>query len=176
MGKRQVTGAWLLAGLLIVGSLAGCGYGFRGSVNNLPPDIRGVHIPMFVNATTEPQAETIFANALIYEFNRSRVLEVVPEAQAQAVIVGKVRSVAVETVIFASQTQAQDQKVIVFLEVVCRRLDNQKILWQNLALSRYENFKVSTDPTLTDRNREDAIRKIARDLAERIHNSILENF
>ena len=66
-------------GLLGMGLIGGCGYGFRGTVNNLPPDIKAVHIPIFVNNTTETGAETIFANALIYEFTRGRTLEVVPD-------------------------------------------------------------------------------------------------
>ncbi len=131
---------------------------------------------MFVNATTEPEAETIFANALIYEFNRSRMLEVVPDAQAQAVIIGKVRSVAVEMVIFASQTQALDQKVIVVLEVSCRGWTTKKSSGRTWRCPVFKTSRWSTDPTLTERNREDAIRKIAQDLSESIHNSILENF
>ena len=78
--------------------------------------------------------------------------------------------------VYASQTQAVDRKVTVVLEVIFRRADNQKILWQNLDLARYENFKVGADQTQTDRNREEALRKIAKDLAERIYSGILENF
>jgi outer membrane lipopolysaccharide assembly protein LptE/RlpB len=174
-GRVQMGGTlvlWLLIGLLV----AGCGYGFRGSVNNLPPDIKAVHIPAFVNDTNEAGAEIVFANALIYEFNRSRNLAVVSAAEAQAVINGKIKSIATEAVTYASQTQAVDRKVTVVLEVSCLRLDNKKILWQNLSLSRYQNYTVVQDPNLTDRNKEEAIRKIAKDLSERIHNGILENF
>jgi outer membrane lipopolysaccharide assembly protein LptE/RlpB len=165
-----------MLGLLALGLISGCGYGFRGTVNNLPPDIQGVHIPIFKNATTEAGAETIFANALVYEFNRSGSLQVVPAERAQAVLLGAIKSAAIETVAFASQTQAFDRKITITLDVSFRRADNQKILWQNQALSRYENYKVSNDPNLTDRNKEEAIRKIAQDLAERIHNGVLENF
>jgi hypothetical protein len=163
-------------GLLSMGLIGGCGYGFRGTVNNLPPDIKAVHIPIFVNNTTETGAETIFANALIYEFTRGRTLDVVQESNAQGVISGRIKSAAVDSVIYASQTQAVDRKVTVVLEVIFRRTDNQKILWQNLDLARYESFKVGADQPQTDRNREEALRKIAKDLAERIYNGILENF
>ena len=54
--------------------VCGCGYGFRGTVNNLPPDIKAVHIPIFVNNTTETGVEIVFANALIYEFTRGGVI------------------------------------------------------------------------------------------------------
>ncbi len=172
----RLNGHRLLAGLLVLVVISGCGYGFRGTVNNLPPDIKAVSIPVFTNESIEPGVEIVFANALIYEFNRSRVLQVVSESQAQAQIIGKIRSIAIDPVIYASLTQAVQRRVTVTLDILCRRSDNQKVLWQNQSLSRYEVYLVTTDPNQTDRNKQDAIKKIAQDLSERIHNSILENF
>ena len=168
--------SWIVAGLAFFSFISGCGYGFRGTINNLPPDIQSIYVPVFVNETTEPGAEVVFANALIYEFTRSRILKVVPEANAQAHIVGKIKSVAVDSVIYANLSQAVERKVTVTLEISCRRSDNQKVLWQNQNLSRYEVFQVTSDPFQTDRNKQTAIGKIAQDLSERIHNGILENF
>jgi hypothetical protein len=166
----------LLIGISGLGSVGGCGYGFRGTVNNLPPDIKAVHIPVFVNNTTEGGVEVVFANALIYEFTRGGSIGVVSEANAQGIIYGRIKSASVDSVIYTSQTQSVDRKVTVILEIVFRRADNQKILWQNLDLIRSENFRVGGDPNQTDRNREEALRKISKDLAERIYSSILENF
>ena len=177
--KRSLllNGCRLIAGLSVLWIISGCGgYGFRGTVNNLPSDIKAVSIPVFLNESIEPGVEVIFANALIYEFNRSQVLQVVSESEAQAQINGKIRSIAIDPVIYANLTQALERKVTISLEVTCRRSDNQKVLWQNQGLSRYEVYRVTTDPNQTQRNKEEAIKKIAQDLSERIHNSILENF
>jgi outer membrane lipopolysaccharide assembly protein LptE/RlpB len=176
VGKTVWPGKGVAAGLVLFLLLAGCGYGLRGSTNNLPPDIQGVYIPVFANDTTEAGAEVVFANALIYEFTRSRILKVVPEAAAQAVITGKIKSAYIEAIIYANQTQAVQRKITITLEVSCKRADNQKILWQNLNLSRYEVYNVTSDPNQTDQNKNAAIQKIAQDLSERIHNAILENF
>jgi hypothetical protein len=166
-----------MAGFFVLGIISGCaGYGFRGSVNNLPPDIKTVSIPVFLNESIEPGVEVIFANALIYEFNRSQALRVVSESEAQAQIIGKIRSIAIDPVIYANLSQALERRVTIFLEVTCQRSDNEKILWQNQGLSRYEVYRVTTDPNQTQRNKEEAIKKLAQDLSERIHNSILENF
>ena len=172
-----LNGCRLIAGLSVLWIISGCGgYGFRGTVNNLPSDVKAVAIPVFLNESIEPGVEVIFANALIYEFNRSQVLQVVSESEAQAQIDGKIRSIAIDPVIYANLTQAVERKVTISLEVTCRRSDNQKVLWQNKGLSRYEVYRVTTDPNQTQRNKEEAIKKIAQDLSERIHNSILENF
>jgi Lipopolysaccharide-assembly len=166
----------LILGLFFLLLISGCGYGFRGGVNNLPPDIKGIYIPVFTNETTEAGAEVVFANALIYEFTRSGILQVVPEAKAQATISGKIKSVTIDSVTLASQTQALQRKVTILLEVSCRRNDNQKILWQNPGMSRYEVYSVSTDPNQTDLNKQEAIKKIAQDISKRIYDGILENF
>ena len=176
MNKNIMGRVLLLIGLLGMGLVCGCGYGFRGAVNNLPPEIKAVHIPAFVNNTNEAGAEVIFANALIYEFTRGGVIGVVSEANAQGIISGRIKSAAVDSVIYTSQTQSVDRKVTVVLEIIFRRVDNQKILWQNLDLIRSENFRVGGDPNLNDRSREEALRKISKDLAERIYGGILENF
>lgn len=169
-------GLKLFVGLMALFLVFGCGYGFVGTVNNLPSDIQSIYIPVFVNETTEPGAEVVFANALIYEFTRSRILKVVPESKAQAYLTGKIKTIAIDSVTYASQTQALQRKVTVTLEVSCRRSDNQKILWQNQNLSRYEVYQVTNDPVLTDQNKQVALAKIAKDLSEGIHNGILENF
>jgi outer membrane lipopolysaccharide assembly protein LptE/RlpB len=176
VGMIRMHGHRLFVSILLFAVISGCGYGFRGTVNNLPPDIKAVSIPVFTNESIEPGVEIIFANALIYEFNRSQVLQVVSESQAQAQIDGKIRSIAIDPVIYASLTQAVQRKVTVTLEISCRRTDNQRVLWQNQSLSRYEVYQVTTDPNQTERNKQEAIKKIAQDLSERIHNSILENF
>ncbi len=166
----------LFVGVMTLFFVFGCGYGFRGTVNNLPRDIQSIYIPVFVNETSEPGAEVVFANALIYEFTRSRILRVVPESQAQAYLTGKIKTIAIDPVIYANQTQALERRVTVTLDISCRRSDNQKILWQNQNMSRYEVFQVTNDPLQTDRNKQAALAKIAQDLSERIHNGILENF
>lgn len=176
MKRIRQAGNGIIVGLIGLLFVWGCGYGLRGTTNNLPPDIQGIYIPVFVNETIEPGAEVVFANALIYEFTRSRVLPVVPEATAQATISGKIKSVIIDAVIFANQTQALQRKVTVTLDVACRRTDNKKVLWQNLNLSRYEVYTVSNDPNQTEQNKGLALQKIAQDLSEKIHNGILENF
>jgi hypothetical protein len=175
--RTCLIGWWLLAGFMVLSIISGCGgYGFRGTVNNLPSDIKTVSIPVFINESIEPGVEIVFANALIYEFNRSQTLQVVSESEAQAQINGKIRSISIDPVIYANLTQALERRVTITLEISCQRSDNQKVLWQNQSLSRYEVYPITADPNQTQRNKEEAIKKIAQDLSERIHNSILENF
>jgi hypothetical protein len=174
--QTHLSGSWIMVACVFLFFISGCGYGFRGSTNNLPPDIKSVYLPVFINATSEPGAEVVFTNALIYEFTRSRVLKVVPESSAQAIVQGKIKRIAVDPVVYASQTQALDRRVTIDLEVSCRRSDNQKVLWQNQYLSRFEVYTTTTDPSQTERNKQEAINKIAQYQAEQIHNGILENF
>jgi hypothetical protein len=63
---------------------AGCA-GYRlGST--LPPGLRSVHVPVFVNRTAEPQLENDATQAAMAEFQKDGTLRVAPAAEADAVL------------------------------------------------------------------------------------------
>jgi len=70
MNKNMKLMLLLLIGLLGIGLVGGCGYGFRGTVNNLPPDIKRF-ISRFLS-TIPPKGgpKSFLPTPLIYEFTR----------------------------------------------------------------------------------------------------------
>ncbi len=60
--------------LLSLLSLAGCGYRFTGPGGPLPQGIRAVRVPVFNNATPEPNAETFFTQAMREHVQRAGTL------------------------------------------------------------------------------------------------------
>ena len=64
----------LATGVLVLTQPCGCvGLGYRlGS--SLPPDIRSVYVPVFVNRTGEPRVETEATRAAKQEFQRDGTL------------------------------------------------------------------------------------------------------
>ncbi len=71
---------------LCLSLLAGCtGLGYRlGS--SLPPDIRSVYVPAFVNNSDEPMIETEATQAVISEFQRDGSLRIADIDSADAVL------------------------------------------------------------------------------------------
>jgi hypothetical protein len=62
------------------------------------------------------------------------------------------------------------------LEVTLERKDTGEVLWRNKELYHFEDYRVSSEISVTEANKEQALRKIAAEIAERMHNSIVEGF
>jgi len=63
--------------------LGACGYAFRGT---LPPHVKTVAVPIFLNRTAEPGVESIITRAVVQAFATNGRLKVVRLADADAVI------------------------------------------------------------------------------------------
>ena len=64
----------LLLLTLVAALLAGCGYGFRGS---LPEHIKTVAVPVFTNRTAEPAVENWLTSAVVEAYATNGRLRVV---------------------------------------------------------------------------------------------------
>ncbi|MBU0515490.1 MAG: hypothetical protein KJ621_12025 [Proteobacteria bacterium] len=155
--------------------IAGCGYGFRGTVINLPKDIKTIAIPYFKNDTPELGIEKSFTDEIIYQFTRSQLLRVVSVDVADAVLEGRIISVTVSDVTLSAQETSRDRTVSVQIAVVLKRRTGG-VVWQDPSMSYKKAYPVAADSLATDRQKLDAIRLVARELAERIHDRIFENF
>jgi len=155
--------------------LTGCGYGFRGTVINLPKDIKSIAIPYFKNDTPELGIEKAFTDEIIYQFTRSQLLRVVSADVADVVLEGKIISVTVSDVTLSAQETSRDRTVAVQISVILKRRNGQ-VVWQDPSMSYKKSYPVAADSLATDRQKRDAIQLVARELAERIHDRVFENF
>lgn len=80
--RRNVGLSVLTGGALLI--IAGCANYQLGSM--LPPGIRSIHVPTFVNRSSEPQIEASITAATVREFQRDGTLEVEVREQADAVL------------------------------------------------------------------------------------------
>ncbi len=157
-------------------ALAGCGYGFRGTVSNLPPEIKTVAIPFLVNQTGETGLEEILTQALIREFNRSKLLKLTDIQQADSILKGQITGVSSGAVAFEDTRTALERRVLLRTSLELIRTDNRQVLWRNRGLSEGEDYDVDADPAVTEENRQKALTKAAKNLAVKAHDAIFENF
>ncbi|MFN7453880.1 MAG: LptE family protein [Pseudobdellovibrionaceae bacterium] len=81
---------WKFSLLLVALGLWGCAYNLGAPDRTLPMGYKQITIPIFKNRTPEPGIETSFTNALITEFERSRIARVsVPEV-SEALVEGEI--------------------------------------------------------------------------------------
>ena len=50
------------------------------------------------------------------------------------------------------------------------------VYWKNKAVSEGQDYDVAADPSATENNRKKALSTLTKNLAEKIHDSIFENF
>lgn len=112
----------LALGVIGMGLLSSGCAGYRlGSM--LPPDIKTVYVPTFVNKTTEPQLEVDTTQALVEELQRDGSLRVVNEDQADAVLNVTLRRYVIEPVSYRgdSRTSAKEYRIVLNAAIVLTR-------------------------------------------------------
>lgn len=168
--------SWSISSLsLLLAALAGCGYAFSGGVVNLPPGVETIAIPVFENKTAEPGIELDFTNSLAFEFNRSGALKVVAPP-GDLVLSGAIAKVLVEPVAYSRAVIATERRVLMRISARLTLNSTGQVLWEDRDILDNEVFSVESDPTSTERNRREAIRRISERVAQQIHNRALEGF
>jgi TolB-like protein len=90
--KRQTLVRWVL-GMFCGFLLAGCAYHMGAGSRSIPGGYQQIAIPVFSNKTQEVGVEVGFTNALIREFQRSKIARVADNSLAQARVEGSIDSI-----------------------------------------------------------------------------------
>lgn len=165
-----------LIAVFIILFLLGCGYHFKGKENNLPKDIQTIAIPIFKNNTTETNIENLFTNAVIAEFVKGKELKLVDVDQADAVIYGTLKEYHNDTLTYSGGGRVSQYRVRIVAEVSLVRAKTGKVIWRAKNLQEFEDYDASTDTITNEARKKKAIQKVAKFMAEMIHDRMLENF
>jgi outer membrane lipopolysaccharide assembly protein LptE/RlpB len=162
--------------LAVVLSLSGCGYHLAGMVSSLPPDVKKIAIPLFSNKTLRPDLENRFTNALLDEFVKGRKVEVVQEREADAVIQGVITSFETTPISFLSKEVIQEYRVTIRLDVSLIKKADESVIWKDRGISYFADYTNDPDVAISEARRDEAIGKIAVDVARQLYSNILEGF
>ena len=166
---------WIVATLpvLLVASL-GCGYTLVGYGAGFD-DIRTVSILTPENDSFVPGVEYVVADALRREFLRRGAVRVVDDPDtADLVLGGSVRDVRTAGRSFSSVSFALEYEVVLTLELEAVRPDGALLPLGQRSLREGELYLASADVEATRKNRDEAIRRLAGVLAQRVHESLFE--
>lgn len=105
--------AWALLGVLAAG---GCGV-YGTTPGRVRPGLETVAVPYFENRSEEPEVEVALTEAVIGGLIADRTLEVVEENEADALVIGTIRSYTFREAFFGSDRQAEEYKITVSVEV-----------------------------------------------------------
>ena len=164
-----------------IGSLclacACCGYHRARLDNPLLANVKTISIPYFKNKTFEPEAEKIFTNAFMNEFIESRKLQIVGPTDADVILYGTVRSLKEDSMGHNSDDKALEYIAQMVIDVQLEERTTGKVLWKRKGMRHGEDYPVFTnDIQASEASKRKALQKIAADLAERVHDSMMMGF
>ncbi|HUF18559.1 MAG TPA: LptE family protein [Thermoanaerobaculia bacterium] len=170
--------ASLIVVLCFTFMLSGCGYSLVGRGNFLPPSIRSILVPTFVNRTTRVEVEQQITQAVAAELVfRGRLQLVSSLSDADAILRGEVQSFGITPVAFNEQGRATQYQVSITaqIELLDHRNDDA-VIWKNNQYRFLETYPIDVSATDAFDQETRAIDDIARRFAERLVTNLLEGF
>ena len=173
----------ICAALAVLFAGAACGYRFSsGGVGrdlhsgDRAATARRVEVRFFENRSAQPGFERMLADALVEEFSRRGELVPVFDGGAGAqdlILAGAIQSVRVHSSASSSVGLSLENRLTVRLDVSLRRAGGA-IVWSHEQLDLEERYLSSADAGVRESNREQALRKLAAEVAGRIHDEITQ--
>jgi outer membrane lipopolysaccharide assembly protein LptE/RlpB len=159
-------------------SLAGCGYTLVGTgASALPPNVKTVWVPTFINDTTVVGVEQELTDAVLRELSaRGRLKPSKDRTQADAELNGRLTSLSVTPVRFDTNGIAVEYQVTVAANLTLLDRATEKTLFAEPSFVFRQPYLVpGTSRSYYDRERE-AILALAQPFAQSVVTTILEGF
>jgi Lipopolysaccharide-assembly len=166
----------VLASVLV---LSACGYHALNGENILGPGVHSIELKAFENETREPGLETLVGEALNEEFARRGWLK--PELEGQdrkpdLVMIGTLHTATYHSSSYSAGALALEEAIEVAFDVSVHRSDNGELVWQHPGFHVREVFLSSADPQVFVSNKEQALRRVSAEIAERVHDELFQKF
>ena len=157
--------------LLVILSLVGCGYTFVNVKKQLPPDIKKVYIPSFVNLTDEPSLGVIMTSALVRHFMKSGALVPTKKEDADAELIGTIESLDYYNRIYNEEDKAV--LVTVSVRAGAKLVKDGKVLWEVADISYTEDYRITMGAIVLDSYKQTALEDLAEKLALEFHDRLI---
>jgi hypothetical protein len=164
-------------------ALGAGGYSLAGRGSFLPAYIQTLGVPMFGNRTPYSPLEQIFTEKVRVEFQGRGRYQVFPvDTGVDGVVRGDITNIAAAPVGFNASQQASRYRFTVSVSVSFSDVRQQKILWENPALSFSDEYELASASSagldagaFIDQERA-AIDRLSTDFARSVVSAILEAF
>ncbi|MBI5426861.1 MAG: hypothetical protein HZA02_01130 [Nitrospinae bacterium] len=162
--------------LAVLFLLAGCGYHLVGTGSgSLPSYIKTLSIPVFVNASPEPEIQIEMTRAIREAFINDGRLKVVGDEKAHLLMKGKVISYELRPVAFSQKDVASEYWVLLGVEIEMTDEVKKKPYLKQKFNTRWD-YKSTTSVTSSEVARQEALNQAYRDLANRLVSIVIEKF
>lgn len=168
----------LIACLLTLFVLSGCGYQVGGKADLLPSTIKTIAIPAFGNVTTRYTLTRRLPSAIGREFNtRTRYRIVADPNEADAVLTGSIVNFVSGVTIFDGATsRAVGIQVSVYLNLTLTDKATGNILYRRDNMEVRQRYESSADQVAYFDESEVALERLSREVARQVVSTVLESF
>jgi outer membrane lipopolysaccharide assembly protein LptE/RlpB len=174
--RRSAFALGLLLAAALVAALAGCGYALVGHGNALPPDIKRVYIKPMENRTGRPRVDQAVTLAIGDEMvKRQRFALTSSRDTADAELSGAVVGFGATPVTFDTSGRATAYELSLTASIVFKRIDDDKVIWQNNNYNFRQNFPLSVSTAYVDLE-QSAVDMAAKAFAQTMVSDLLEGF
>ena len=158
--------------------LSSCGYHTSAQNSQIPPDVRTIAIPAFVNKTESYRVEQVITQAIVREMTTRTRYRVITgdDPSADATLRGTVTQTELSPLTYDSQT-GRASSAIVVVHVNWALLDNKgKTLYAEPDFVFREQYQVSREISSFFAEDAPAVERLARDLAHSLVADLLEGY
>jgi hypothetical protein len=140
--------------------------------NTLPPGIKTVYVPMFINKTDEPMVETEVTRAVLQELQKDGSLEVVGEDYANSILEVSLVKITFKPLSFqqSERMTAKEYRLYLTADVLFKRAKTSEILSKRQVVGEATFFPAGD---LASAKRL-ALPAVSKDLAHRIVEAVVE--
>ncbi len=182
MNRRTVRakyGATIAIALLVALAAASssCGYHVAGKAVKIPPYVKTLAVPAFVNQTQTYRIEAILTEAVVREFNTRTHYRIVSDPSgADAILRGWVTGTQLAPLTYDSNTgRASSALVTVNMRVVLTD-SHGKILYENSNYTYREQYQVSRELSSFFEEQGPAMQRLSTDFARTLVSNVLEMY
>ena len=147
---RRLSGAIIIP-LVGVLTLSCSHYSVSGS---LPGHIKNAAVPLFENETVEPGIVQEVTETVIDAIISNGAMKVVGEAQADAVVNGKIVNVRDEADSYSKDEQAKQFRIRIVAEVQFFDKRKNKVIWEEKSLEGWARYDASSSAARDDAKKE----------------------
>ncbi len=176
MTRFRIAFSGLALGVL---ALVGCGYHTAGKeVTGLPPDIRTIAIPAFVNQTQTYRVEQVLTAAVVQEFNSHTHYRIISNAgeNADAVLHGTVVHTEFAPVTYDSVSGRVSSAIVTVVARVSLVDRKNHVIWENPNYTFREQYEISREVSSFFEEDQPAVDRLARDFARTLVSNVVEAY
>ena len=161
--------------ILCLALYGGCGYQLVGKETHVPPGLKSIAIPAFVNQTLEPGIEVPFTQAFLKEFIGDRRVRVLDRSEADSILEGVIKSFHIYSVSYDQSGLVLEYQSTVVMDVTLKKRTGE-VLWIEKDFAETRWYRASSSVLLNEASKNAAIQQIGRSVAKRIRDRFFYNF